>query len=385
MSENNRLLIIGAGFSKLAGLPLGNELFNLVRNYAKKIHGNDNILEAEIEDYKRYNKDSFRKEIDDNNISLEELLSFMDIEHVLRLRGKDTWSNDGNEAQEMIKRLIAKIIHNNTPNFERLPKEYLEFAKNLRTCDIIITFNYDTIIEDILDNIGLPYRLFQHRFKTVNGDTGFIDDEKKEITVLKLHGSIDWFDKTEYIELKESTSQKLKKEYNPVDPIFNSKEDWGIEPILSGPRLPIDSMKNIYRIRKLNKYYSYEYPPATPYIISPSYCKYVYTQRLKDLWDGILFGGSLNFGLAIIGFSLTNHDEYIHRIIYTISKNYQNNYWGEDLYGFKKTKLKLIDFRATEDDINNLKKRYCFLDEKKTLYHLKGFNSEAIEIIFNNE
>jgi hypothetical protein len=46
-----RLIILGAGFSKPAGLPLGDELFSEVRKRVKQLYGADNPLESHLNYY----------------------------------------------------------------------------------------------------------------------------------------------------------------------------------------------------------------------------------------------------------------------------------------------------------------------------------------------
>lgn len=113
------LYIIGAGFSKQAGLPLGKEFFNLIISNAKSktlSNGSNlykNILEPDIELFLDYmNSTKFKSfPINKGQIDFEEFISFLDIEHFLRLRGSDHWSDIGNRSQILIRNIIAEILN----------------------------------------------------------------------------------------------------------------------------------------------------------------------------------------------------------------------------------------------------------------------------------
>src|SRR5256885_1817079 len=102
-----RLIILGAGFSKFAGLPLGNELFELILKESKDL-GLYHILEQDIRNYLTYKSITLGKNKNKIRINLEDLISYLDIEHYLRLKGSDTWSDEGNKSQILIRNLICK-------------------------------------------------------------------------------------------------------------------------------------------------------------------------------------------------------------------------------------------------------------------------------------
>jgi hypothetical protein len=45
------------------------------------------------------------------DVDLEEFIGFLDVEHSMRLSGSDTWTEDGNQSQLMIRRLIGAVLH----------------------------------------------------------------------------------------------------------------------------------------------------------------------------------------------------------------------------------------------------------------------------------
>src|SRR5262249_11882755 len=145
-----------------AGLPLGPDLLQLVVKRSHSFAGADNLLLTDLEAFAEYKRraDGWNGN-DPLTLDLEEFVSFLDVEHVLGFRGHDTWSREGNEGQILIRELIAQTIYEYTPHSP--PDLYLRFAENLLPSDILLTLNYDVLLEQALEAVGKPYRLFPQR------------------------------------------------------------------------------------------------------------------------------------------------------------------------------------------------------------------------------
>ena len=85
------IFILGAGFSKPAGIPLGSELFKEVLKRAKDIDLYEHILKRDIEQFLEYYNKLNDLSITEEKINFEEFISYLDIEHYLALKGSDTW------------------------------------------------------------------------------------------------------------------------------------------------------------------------------------------------------------------------------------------------------------------------------------------------------
>ncbi len=322
-------------------------------------------------------------ELTRDTVNFEEFLGFLDIEHYLGLRGPDTWSRDGNERQVVVKTLIGEILSQYMPPSNALPELYLEFARRLQPHDYVLTFNYDILLERALDAVNKPYRLFPDRYESFGRNIGFVDSNKDEIVILKLHGSIDWFDKSGYLEMEKDFKEQGAT-ILPTHPVFNSNFDWGISRVLDGPRRANDPLQNMHRVADIEGLYKQQILfSATPWMLSPSTNKIIYASPLEEFWDGLGRSGCTNFGMAIIGYSLPSHDHYARQAIYSIVKNYQEVNWGEDFFGFKKTPLVLIDHRTTPESVRDFKNNYRFIDFDKSILHMDGLDAVAIDKIFN--
>jgi hypothetical protein len=110
----------------------------------------------------------------------------------------------------------------------------------------------------------------------------------------------------------------------------------------------------------------------------------LYAGTLRDFWYGLNSAGRLNFGLAIIGFSLSLQDNYMRQLLYRIVKNYQETNWNEEFFGRKKRPLVLVDKRKSRDQEDKFRSRYAFVDWSKAHIYMDGFDEHAIEMLLEN-
>jgi hypothetical protein len=380
-----RIFILGAGFSKAAGLPLGEELYREVHYRIESELGMDTYFHRDLKYYKYFRKLCDGIELKENEIDFEELISYLDIEHYLGLKGSDTWSRDGNRTQVLIKNCIGQIIQERTPASDNLPNEYYEFAHSLTPNDIVITFNYDIVLERALDHIRKPYRLFPERYKKVDDSSAIIDDTRKELVIRKMHGSVDWFSNEQFKKNANCWKKRGSKDI-PNHPIFKDPITYLPKPIVDGPRFKNDPFIHIHRIGRPDDYYrSYDVNNLeSPFILSPSYEKIVYTTPFLDLWYGFGIQGGNYLGLSIIGFSLPKQDKYVKMGLFQMADNYQNAWWDYKLGNVIKDKIKLVDYQNDENDRKDYIKRFGFVNNEKTEMFFDGFCSEAVRFLFTN-
>ena len=376
-----RILILGAGFSCPAGLPTATELWQVILEKAKTFSGRAAKFHEDLEAYINYRRECDGDEIAADKVDFENFMKFLDIEHYLGVRGSDTWSEDGNEGTIVTKTLIGKILAQKINRLTKIPDLYLEFARRLEPNDIVITFNYDTLLENALDGVGKPYRLFLDRYKRVDEYLSVIPEDRGEVILLKVHGSIDWFDRS-FFERLEVRHAELKAS-PPEDIIFSNEAELGLVPLVDGPRNDDDPLKSVYRAKNLRALYSRDLMfLATPKMLPPSASKIVYSTKMHDFWSGIGKAGPLNFGMSIIGFSLPTHDDYVRQIIYSMVTQYQSTNWGKEVLDMTKTPLVIVDFFKNSDAEEIFRKRYRFVDWGKAVLVRSGFNTEALDIIF---
>jgi hypothetical protein len=376
MGGTYRLIFLGAGFSQPAGLPLGCDLFQEVRKVNAARYGADNHLERDLGRYLRYLERCEGRSESPEGINYEEFLGFLDLGHYLGLKGKDTFSSDGNESQLMIRNGIAQVLRERTP-VAPLPL-YRRFARQLTVTDWVMTFNYDTILENALEAEGIPYRLFPHRYSDVGPLYSTVDDSREELVLLKLHGSIDWFDRSTYDEtlaILGSSSTTYERDH----PIFG--RDRKVDPCLltDGPRSADDPLGKIYRVKDTTPLQHCHFWQCVPLILAPSQTKILYARPIVDFWRGIQEAGGLSLSVGIVGYSLPPYDVYARQALYHVLRNYTGYEPDLELNGRTKTKIRLVDMRSDPAALADLQTRYRFIDWKRTETYLAGFNEGSAD------
>lgn len=378
-----RIFVLGAGFSRPAGLPVAKELWLEILERARKLDGRAAKFMDDVEGYLRYRRRCDGAALTPEQMDFEDFLAFLDVEHRLGLRGSDTWSEDGNEGQVVVKTLIGRILTERCPAVNAVPQLYLRFAALLQPDDIVLTFNYDLLLERALEALGKPYRLFSDRYESVGEYGATVDDSRSEVIVLKMHGSIDWFDRAEY-RRHEAVFRQQGVPHPPEHLVFSNVEALGVTPLTDGPRFDNDPLRETYRVRDIDALYAQNLMfRATPRLLSPSSAKLIYHDTMGDFWQGLGGAGLFNFGLAVIGYSLPDADEYARRVLYGIVSNYQQAHWGGEHFGRVKTPFVMVD-RCTEGDVTHrrLLGRYAFVDWGRAHPLVtSGFDEAAVALL----
>lgn len=200
----NRVFLLGAGFSKLAGLPLANELVNFLQN-----HLNTSCNTSDID---------FRKEFSDFIIGInpslssnvELFLTYIDLALLNNSVGIFTHYASPEDLRLFRMRLSGTLFRafkyahyahkENITEQKEINKIFLKFCENLNEGDTVITFNYDLIVEKglwlkdkwtFLDGYGLYKNI--NDFQATWGGTYPSDKPTESIVkVYKLHGSLGW-------------------------------------------------------------------------------------------------------------------------------------------------------------------------------------------------
>ena len=167
------IYIVGAGFSKTFGLPLADEfLSNLIE-------------ESENDDFKhRVNttcRDFFPNfnDIFGNYPNVEDFYNY----NYSLLNYYSLWGNGANKfVKDFVPEFIfevSKFLDNKIYSIDSKKEFYIEqFCLMLSPGDVIVSFNWDNIIERYLEKYKKPY-------------TFHLSSDLQQINLLKLHGSID--------------------------------------------------------------------------------------------------------------------------------------------------------------------------------------------------
>ncbi len=211
-NEHRRLFILGAGFSKACGFPLGDQLAaGLLERFQRQADGDEELgqLVKLVTDTHAW--------MHGCGVGIEELYTYLFvIAERLRLRqhfcsvdrgaGATPWRVAEDIEKSVVpfldEDLVCELLeHDNQVSLEPA----IRFARCLRPGDAIVTFNYDTIVERACEEVG------------ANWCYPFDDKCDEKIAVAKLHGSVDWI-ALERDEIPRSKDfQLLFKKPDPPD------------------------------------------------------------------------------------------------------------------------------------------------------------------------
>jgi len=191
--SGDTVLILGAGFSKPAGGPLLRDL--LTPKFRQKSAANPEALEALV----RLQAD--RRQDPRSSESLETL--FTEILRMARTRGPMSAADERWEAGWLLQSLtihLASVCGElRVRRRSRLWNTYTEYLRWLRKDSrslAIVTFNYDLLLEHLLDDIEVRFEYGKHsgieyddasRRRTIRRSL-----LHPRVQVLKLHGSANW-------------------------------------------------------------------------------------------------------------------------------------------------------------------------------------------------
>lgn len=196
----SRVFLLGSGFSVAAGAPLSRDVLGKIFSNNSKT-GEVAQLETWLDDHLFHKHPHGCRQAD-----FEEVISRLELfEHF-----SEQDSKNKRELEQKISILLTEFIRLLQP--EQLQESldcYDYFARKLLPNDVIITFNYDLVMERALERnqLGVNYHLFltgspfnpnqkNHRNKTY-------------IPVLKLHGSINLVFCTKCYHIQQAFSSNM--------------------------------------------------------------------------------------------------------------------------------------------------------------------------------
>ena len=340
-----KVFVIGAGFSHPAGMPLTNGLLVLIHKKAsEKDYYNSNgkvqmgqaeVLLEKLQYYYPMINISHEKIINGeiNQINLEEFLSFVAAESTFLSAG-EKFNEHGSKFLAFMKQWLGEVIYEEQlKTLNEIPEFYENFIKQIKD-SLVITFNWDTLLENLFDGQNIKYR------NQLNLDDDDFKDRKKSIPLLKLHGSIDWF---------SSINENLS------DNNFESL-GYGFDKI------------HKYKGNLKNQYYKYK----SPWIIIPNYDKLNQLKDYGELWEtpGRYFDDKLE--IVFIGFSFRKDD--FHTRAFMFPKLVRGSRTGQ-------FNVKVVDFAEDEPSKDNIKDKFIGIENCQ--FWFNGFNEESLKFIFD--
>ena len=400
-----RVFVLGAGFSALAGLPLGADLLPGIKAEAQYLAGPDNALEHSLSAYLRYRRDisgALDKEFD-----LERFVEYVDHKHFLHLREADR-DSDPYADHRLVRQATALSILRRTPSAESLPEAYHLFAKGLRPGDVILTFNYDLIVESLLAWHNLRYQRYPFDYgdehKRRDEPSCLSSNPTPPILVMKLHGSVDWVDEHEFSatvrwiadQYDERDAYEYALDYNPLgshpsELLVDSGE--GPEDPLGSIRVLLEPIEYLESRRASSQFCH------SPMILTPSYAKLVYGTRLAPLWRVFSDLSYYISGLAFIGYSIPDGDSHARQAIHDLVSGYEDVMLDPENYGLHEavdptsdewlyidesetiSPIKVVNLAQSPQEKANLREAYRFFSAHSTDFIDDGFNAMTAKAV----
>ena len=366
-----RLFVLGAGFSAPAGLPLGDGLLKRVRQHVRnsfRLHRWDGPLEQEIAEWALL--------YPGESIDLERVLAYSHRKHYLRLLGSDEYFEHGSRSIVAARHAIQRILIQITPN--DIPSLYRDFARQLCPRDVVLTFNYDTLLEQALDDIGKPYTLTPEWWLQTDPD----EFEPKFVDLLKLHGSIDWYDR-HYLDSAMHWHAEQGHEVPNRDPIFGPTPTVPSEPLSQGPTDAAfggQILRRVFRIPNHTNYFPIEGKTAShivPFILPPAYDKLLGYDPILDLWENLHRTNDVFSSITMIGYSMPPYDSYAYETLGRLFVMYQQ---GGDTTNWKHRRVP-IQVITLADTKQSALECFPFLDPAKTRIWSQGFSQASLDWI----
>ena len=364
-----RLFILGAGFSKPAGLPLAGELLGEVRREVRRFfqvsNGWDGALEQDIEEW--------TKLYPGKRIDLEHVLAYSHRSHYLRLMGSEEYFEDGSRSIVAARKAIQQILIDRTP--ADIPLFYRRFSRHLSPNDLVLTFNYDTLLEQSLDSIGKLYTLTPEWWlNKEQSERGY-----KYVDLLKLHGSIDWYDKKYHDDAVRWYHEKGLN-VPDLDPIFGPDPSVQTEPLSKGEtgELGHKILSRVFRVQNHSQHFPFDggrYTHVVPFVLPLAYDKLLGYDPIVDLWRSLHHNLDVFSSVFVIGYSMPPSDSYAYEAIGKMLVDYQaggeKTYWGQ-----RRVPIQIITLAESEVSfLSDLP----FLNSSSTRVWCNGFSNDSLD------
>lgn len=287
-----RVFVLGAGFSAAAGVPLTVALLSeALQMFAAECPG----IYERVEGYAKEAMGAAEADLDVANLSFSDLCTFLEFIELREYGGGERWSENGSREKLALRYYLAKTLVARTPRPAEVSELYRAFAAQLHPRDVVISFNWDGLLEAALDAVGMKYT-----YDRSNEDA---------VTISKLHGSVNW-------RLGEPNVMGESQSTLPW-----TKLDFGSRMMT----------RHLFAARPLMdlSVWQHHRPLAEvdPYLVLPGYGKAFDVRANAALWYKPEFIFAFTHNVYIIGLSLA-HDDFFVRSFFLANLPYIDDYSG---------------------------------------------------------
>ena len=251
--------------------------------------------------------------------------------------------------------------------------------------DTIITFNYDTLLEKALDAVGKPYSLAPEWWLS----EPLTEEGLRYVNLLKVHGSVDWYDRKPYDDYMAKYGQYYDKALQPQDPIFGPNPKVKAEPLSRGRtdegmgkriiprvvRVP-DYGRLLHMRDELTKMF------MVPFMLPLAHDKILGHDPVLDFWWSLQrIVGYETSDITMIGYSMPKHDQYAYEAISTIFMEYQKLHDAKAA-GISEHTRKPIQIINKAQSAQKIMEDLPFMDPNKSRIWHEGFSPQSVTWAF---
>lgn len=367
----HRLFILGAGFSRPAGFPLGPELLDEVRHRVRdhfRSAGWDGALEEEIREWQEL--------YPGRALNLESVLAYSHRKHFLRLIGSDEYFEQGSRSIVAARYAIQSILTSHQP--QEIPRLYKEFVRRLTPYDTVMTFNYDTLLEQALEAVEKPHSLTPEWWLDDRSSDEGQHYSPRFVDLIKLHGSIDWYDRQHYDDSREYYAS-IGVEVRDDDPLFGPHPIVPTESLAKGPvggGYGNSLLARVVRVPNHSHYFPFAASwDVVPFLLPPAYDKLLGSELIRDLWQNMHRTLDAYSVITVVGYSIPEYDGYAYEALGRLLIAYQSGgdqtYWEQ-----RRVPLQIISLASSEEEVF---KSIPFLRRESARVCTKGFNLESLD------
>lgn len=366
----HRLFILGAGFSRFAGFPLGPELLDKARRRVRdhfRGAGWEGALEEEIVEWQELYPGRV--------LNLESVLAYSHRKHFLRLIGSNEYFAHGSRSIVATRYAIQAILTSHQP--QEVPRVYKEFVRRLTPHDTVMTFNYDTLLEQALEDVEKPYSLTPEWWLDDRSPEGGQHYSPRFVNLIKLHGSIDWYDRHYYDDKREYYAS-IGVAVRDDDPLFGPHPIVPTESLAKGPVSGYGDSLLARVVRVPDHIQHFPFAPSwsvVPFLLPPAYDKLLGSEPIRDLWQNMHRTRDAYSMITVIGYSMPEYDGYAYEALGRLLFAYQS---GGDQTGWEQRRvpLQIISKASSEEEVF---KSVPFLRREPARVYTKGFSLDSLD------
>ena len=199
--------------------------------------------------------------------------------------------------------------------------------------------------------------------------------------MLKLHGSIDWYDRY-YLDSAMRWHAEKGHHVPNRDPIFGPDPTVPLERLSRGRTREFGShlLSRVFRVPDHARYFPIENgvtSSVVPFFLPPAYDKLLGYDPILDLWENLHRTADAYSSIVMIGYSMPRYDSYAYEMLGRLFVAYQH---GGDTTRWKHRRVP-IQLVTWADSRQQALECSPFLDPDKTCVWRQGFSHDSLDWI----